>query len=143
MIADTHCIMKQATTLELVEILCNELRTNGIIYCHWKSNASLDRSANGENDLDLLVGRSSMQQFAEILMRLGFKQAFDKADRQLPGVLDYYGYDRTSGKFVHVHAHYQLVIGHDATKNYHLPIEVQYLESALQGDLFMVPAPEF
>jgi thymidylate kinase len=135
--------MESQPALELVTNLCRELNARKIIYCHWKSNANLDRSASGENDLDLLISRSCVQQFTEILCRLGFKQAFDRPDGQMPGVLDYYGYDRESQKFVHVHAHYQLIMGHDATKNYHLPIEKQYLESIVQDRLFNVPAPEF
>jgi thymidylate kinase len=129
--------------LELVTNLCGELDASKIIYCHWKSNANIDRSASGENDLDLLISRSSAQQFTDILFRLGFKQAFDMPEWQLPGVLDYYGYDQAAKKFVHVHAHYQLIMGHDATKNYRLPIEDQYLESIVQDGLFKVPAPEF
>lgn len=135
--------MKQEPILELVRVLCEELNTNQINYCHWKSNVSLDRSASGDNDLDLLIGRSSMQTFTEILAKLGFKRADENPDRRMPGVVDYYGYDQTSDAFVHVHAHYQLVIGYDATKNYHLPIEVAYLESTFLDGYFMVPAPEF
>jgi thymidylate kinase len=44
---------------------------------------------------------------------------------------------------VHVHAHYQLVLGHDMTKNYHLPLERAYLASAMSGALFRVPTPDF
>lgn len=135
--------MESKPALELVTKLCGELNAGKIIYCHWKSNANLDRSASGENDLDLLISRSCVQQFTEILFRLGFKQAFDLPEGQLPGVLDYYGYDHAAQKIVHVHAHYQLVLGHDATKNYHLPIERQYLESIVQDRLFNIPAPEF
>jgi thymidylate kinase len=135
--------MESQPALEIVTNLCRELDANKIIYCHWKSNANLDRSASGENDLDLLISRSCVQQFSEILFRLGFKQAFDPPAMQMPGVLDYYGYDRAAQKFVHVHAHYQLIMGHDATKNYHLPIEGQYLESIVQNRLFYVPVPEF
>ena len=135
--------MESHPALELVTTLCRELNARKIIYCHWKSNVNLDRSASGENDLDLLISRSCVQQFTEILFRLGFKQAYDVPDSQMPGVLDYYGYDRTAQKFVHVHAHYQLIMGHDATKNYHLPIENQYLKSIVRDQLFNVPAPEF
>jgi thymidylate kinase len=135
--------MESQPALELVTNLCRDLNTEKVSYCHWKSNANLDRSASGENDLDLLISRSCVQQFTEILLRLGFKQVFDPPDWQLPGVLDYYGYDRPSQKFIHVHAHYQLILGHDATKNYHLPIEKQYLESIVQDQLFKIPAPEF
>ena len=135
--------MESLPALELVNNLCRELNARGIIYCHWKSNANLDRSSSGENDLDLLIGRSCVQQFTEILSQLGFRQVFDPPDGQLPGVLDYYGYDQPSQKFVHVHAHYQLILGFDATKNYRLPIEKQYLESIAQDQLFKIPAPEF
>ena len=135
--------MQQQPALELVRHLCEELNTKGITYCHWKSNAMLDRSATGDNDLDLLVGRADALLFADVLCRLGFKEARAVSEPRMPGVLDYYGYDREAGRLVHVHAHYQLVLGHDATKNYHLPIEKPYLESAVQGDLFKVPAPEF
>ena len=44
--------------LELVRFLCQALLLNGVSYCHWKSNDALDRSASGENDLDLLVEAS-------------------------------------------------------------------------------------
>jgi thymidylate kinase len=136
-------MMESQPALELVTKLCRELDAARIIYCHWKSNANLAHSASGENDLDLLISRSSVQQFTQILIRLDFKQAFDLPHEQLPGVLDFYGFDRAARKFVHVHAHYQLILGHGATKNYHLPIERQYLESIVQGQLFNIPTPEF
>jgi thymidylate kinase len=135
--------MSNKCVLGLISKLCEELNTGQIVYCHWKSNAALDRSASGENDLDLLVGREHVQRFTEILTRLGFKQAHEQPDHQMPGVLDYYGFDQESGRLVHVHAHYQLIFGHDATKNYHIPIEEPYLASAYQCGLFKIPLPEF
>ena len=134
--------MEQHPVLGLVRNLCEELNTNGIDYCHWKSNAMLDRSARGDNDLDLLVSRADVQLFTDILYRLGFKQAQNSLENQMPSVLDYYGYDEVADILVHVHAHYQLILGHDATKNDHLPVERPYLESAVQGYLFKIPAPE-
>ncbi len=118
------------TMLELVHSLCDELASQQINYCHWKSNADIDRSCSGDNDLDLLVSIEDTQKFVEILSILGFKQARVNPEHALPGVLDYYGYDQITGRLVHVHAHYQLIMGHDATKNYHIPIEKAYLESA-------------
>ncbi len=133
----------QRFALDLIYNLCKELNTRGITYCHWKSNAMLVRSLTGENDLDLLISRADVGPFTEILFGLGFIQAFDSPDRSMPGVLDYYGYDQASGKMVHVHAHYQLILGQDATKNYHLPIEKPYLASVIQDGLLKVPAPAF
>src|SRR5687768_18365182 len=101
--------------LPLVQELCNVLRTENIDYCHWKSNNMLERSASGDNDLDLLISRSDGSRFTEILFRLGFKQVQAPVDKQMPGVLDYYGYDEQTEKWVHVHAHYHLIMGHDMT----------------------------
>jgi thymidylate kinase len=129
--------------LPIVEELCHTLRAENVDYCHWKSNNMLARSANGDNDLDLLINRADGTRFAEILFRLGFKQVTAPVEKQMPGVLDYFGFDQQAEKWVHVHAHYQLIMGHDMTKNFRLAIERPYLESAVQGELFRVPAVEF
>lgn len=129
--------------LDLVRQLCHLLAEEQISYCHWKSNNALDRSANGDNDLDLLVSRDDADRFNEILAQLGFKPGIAPPDRSMPGVLDFYGFDQGAGKIVHAHVHYQLVVGHDMTKNYRLPIEIPYLDSAATEALFNVPAPEY
>ena len=129
--------------LGLIDRLCRSLAEEEIAYCHWKSNNALDRSASGENDLDLLISRADASRFAELLLRLGFKQTKAPADKQMTGVLDYHGYDAETCRWVHVHAHYQLVMGHDTTKNFRLAVEGPYLESAVQSDLFKIPTVEF
>ena len=133
-------IRTEKPALNLVRKFCEALADENINYCHWKSNNALDRSASGENDLDLLIGRADVSRFTEILARFGFKQAEASAAKQMPGVLDYFGYDEEAAeRLIHVHAHYQLILGHDRTKNYRLPIEKPYLESAVYDELFKVP----
>ena len=129
--------------LPLVEKLCDALETQRIAYCHWKSNDVIERSANGQNDLDLLISRADATRFTEILAQLEFKQAKAPLEKQMPAVLDYYGYDQEVDKFIHVHAHYQLIMGHDMTKNFRLPIETPYIESSVRKNLFRVPEAEF
>jgi thymidylate kinase len=136
-------VLAEGRPLELVSMLCRELAADGVDYCHFKSTQALHRSASGENDLDLLVERIHAQRFAEIVHRLGFKQARARAIREVPAVVHYYAPDRASGRFVDLHVHYQLVVGDDMTKNFRLPIERAYLASARQEELFRVPAPEF
>jgi thymidylate kinase len=119
------------------------MEQESITYCHWKSNIALDRSASAQNDLDLLVAREHAGRLAQLLFRLGFKQAQPPVEKQMPGVLDYYGYDARADRLVHVHAHFQLAMGHDMTKNVRLAIERPYLQSASPQGLFMVPEPEF
>ena len=130
--------------LPLIEKFFKALESERVIHCHWKSNAFLAATAQGEDDLDLLISHESRQAFLGVLHRLGFKEAgmSERASR-IPGILDYYGYDETACKLIHVHAHYKLILGQDMTKNYHLPIENVYLESSFQGDYFRIPAPEF
>lgn len=135
--------MESRPALELVANLCGELLSGRINYCHWKSNAAIDRSAAGENDLDLLVSREDSQRFLEILFRLGFREACEPPDQRLPGVRDFYGYDKKSDRLVHAHVHFQLVLGHDFSKNYHIPLETPYLESATVHGIFRIPSPEF
>ncbi len=129
--------------LLLVRALCNALEEAKVDYCHWKSNEAIDRSASGENDLDLLVRRGDIARFVEILCRLGFFEATAPDPLRPPGIVSYYGYDVQADKIIHIHAHYQLIIGHDLTKNYHLPIERPYLASATRECLFRIPSPEF
>jgi thymidylate kinase len=129
--------------LTLVRQLCNELVSNNICYCHWKSNVLLDRSASGENDLDLLISQADTKRFTEILDRLDFRQAVEMPSRRIQGIDDYYGQDGETGRWVHVHAHYQLVLGHDATKNYRIPLEEAYLAASARKNIFRVPDPEF
>jgi thymidylate kinase len=129
--------------LKLVEELCSALNAEGINYCHWKSNNALAFSATGDNDLDLLIDKADCQRFSQTLRLMGFKEALVPRSRRVPGVVDFLGVDGPTGKFVHIHAHYELVVGDDTTKNYRLPVERAYLESSLQGGLFRVPAPEY
>lgn len=130
-------------TLELIATLCRALEADGVAYCHWKSNEALDRSATGENDLDLLVGRADAQRFERILARLGFKEGRLPPWKDLPGVSHRYALDEASGALVHIHAHCQLVVGDDMTKNVHLPIEDAYLASVTRNEPFLIPSPEF
>ena len=129
--------------IPLIARLCEELRAGGVRYCHWKSNWRLERWLRGEGDLDLLVERADAGGFGETIARLGFKLALPTSDRQLPGVLDYYGFDAEAGRLVHLHVHQRLVLGNDLTKNFHLPIERPYLEASVEQGPLRIPAPEF
>jgi thymidylate kinase len=131
------------TPLPLIKKLCETLNAQQISYCHWKSNWKLRRWLGGDGDLDLLVDRRDAQRFVGLIQCLGFKQAEPSSDRMLPGILNFYGFDSDAGRFVHLHVHYQLVIGHDLTKNYHLPIEQLYLENVTRAGMMPVPTPEF
>lgn len=130
--------------LPLIEKFLKALESEGVAYCHWKSNFFMARAAQGEDDLDLLISHKSRQAFLGVLNRYGFKEAWvPKGMKKIPGILSYYGYDEPTGRLVHVHIHYKLILGHDMTKNYHLPIETIYLKSSFLGEYFRIPVQEF
>ena len=131
-----------ATPLPLIRKLCEALNAQHVSYCHWKSNWKLNRWLTGDGDLDLLVQRADKQRFIAIVSGLGFKQAEPPADRQAPGILNFYGFDSDANKLVHLHVHYKLVIGNDLSKNYHLPAENVVLEKSYLQGLMPVPSRE-
>ncbi len=111
-------------------------------YCQWKGHWKRDRWAQGVGDLDLLVERRSAARFVGVLSDLGFKLAVPATEQQVPGVLSYVGLDLPTGRLVHVHVHYRLVIGAFWRTTYRVPLERAVLDSAVATDLFAVPAPE-
>ena len=129
--------------IDLVGRLIDGLDSAGVRYCHWKSNEALGRSASGDNDLDLLVARPDAALFAATARGVGFTTARTPVGADLPGLVDFYGLDRPSGKVVHIQCHLQLVLGDDTTKNYRLPIETPVLDSVRRFGPIPVPSPEF
>jgi len=107
-----------------------------IRYCHWKSNARLSEALAGEGDLDLLVARADATRFQAVLAELGFKPG--RSGRN-PSICHYYGFDRRSGRLVHVHAYYRIVTGGTMLKNHRLPIEDMLLDGARTVDGVPVP----
>ncbi len=107
--------------------LLDAMHLEAIAYCHWKSNWRLDEWLTGKGDLDLLVAREDAPRFESLIYGLGFKRTTVSGGKELPGVVNYYGYRRGCDRLVHIHAHYSLVAGHDASKNYRFPIESKIL----------------
>jgi thymidylate kinase len=128
--------------LELIDQLAAALARDGVVYCHWKSNEAMDRTLTGRNDLDLLVARADAERFRACVARFGFHAASHAADRAVPALEDFYGYDGPTGRLIHVQAHYQLVLGDDMTKNYRVPIEASYLDGLDRTGVLPVPRAE-
>lgn len=130
--------------LEVVMRLCRGLQEAGVEYCHWKSNEHLRPAALGETDLDLLVDRAAAVQVAQVLSDAGYKQMTAVSARAYVGIEDYLGFDRSTGKLVHLHLHHRLVLGEKFLKGYRLPWEARLLAGRqLDNDTgIYVSAPE-
>ncbi len=134
--------LTQLEYLALIKKFLISLKDNKINYCHWKSNRFLYRSALGQNDLDLLIDVEDKNKFEKILIEFHIKESTSYTDFLTPGIKNYYGLDLESGYLVNFHIHYSLFIGHDLSKNYHIPLEKEYLLSTRQYDLFQIPIVE-
>lgn len=128
--------------LKAVVSLFQDLHTNEIRYCHWKSNIRLEQSVFGKTDLDLLVERSQSKAFKQILLAHDIKPIAPPPGQQYPGMEHYLGFDPSSGKLFHLHIHYQLVLGEAYIKNFRLPLERVFLNQTRKLDEIYTPIPE-
>jgi thymidylate kinase len=114
--------------LEGILNLIQEFNSRQLNYCHWKSNIHLDSSLKGTTDLDLLVDESQEQLFEEILLQHDLKSILPSGENNYPTIEHFLGIDKTSGNLFHLHVHYELILGEQFIKNYHLPVEKAMLD---------------
>jgi thymidylate kinase len=108
--------------------LLDALNQAGVRYCHFKSNAHVAAGVEGLTDLDLLCDGQQVELITEILTRHGFKLFPAHPSRAYPSVYDYFGIDEHTGRLLHLHLHYRLIVGERFFKNYRLPWEREFLE---------------
>jgi len=94
---------------------------HSLIYCHWKSNEHLGEGLRGETDLDVLVSHDQSAECGKLLRETGFRQVYSPPWAQYPGIEDWLGFDQTTGKSLHIHLHYRLLVGRKFVKEIHLP----------------------
>jgi len=107
--------------------LTRRLHEAGVVYCHWKSNEHLRPGTLGETDLDILVDREPASQVVQILAETGYKRMAAVPARSYVGIEDYLALDRSSGRLIHLHLHYRLVLGEKFLKGYRVPWEDRIL----------------
>jgi thymidylate kinase len=130
-----------AGTLGIVRDVFTALNTEGVRYCHWKSTRGLPIGLAGGTDLDLLIDRADAAHFTATVRDAGFKPFISHSSRRYMGVEDWLGHDAGSGRLVHLHVYYRLILGEDYVKNHVLPIERLVLDEASIFNGVPVPAP--
>lgn len=119
-----------------IQKFIEEINTNGIRYCHWKSNLSLSQSLSGQSDVDLLVQREDASKFRTILSQLCFRPAVNKDGEAFPSIEHYFALDEGTGVLVHVHSYFRVITGDSLSKNYHFPIEEMLLQNTrMEGSI--------
>lgn len=112
-----------ASSLSTVQNLFEEYHKENVRYCHWKSNEHLYEGMIGDTDLDVLVDQTQASLASSLLLRHGFVRLRSVPFTTYPAVEDYLGFDRSTGELIHIHLHYQLVLGQKREKGYRLPWE--------------------
>lgn len=127
---------------QLIRKLIDQLRTNEVRFCHWKSNAYLEEALSGSDDLDLLVDPTHIHQFEQILSSLGFKKGVDPLQSPMPSVFHFYGMDKNLETLVHLHVYYRIITGESMIKNYCFPLEQMVLENGTYYQEVPIPSKE-
>jgi len=117
-----------------IQKFIEELNTNGVRYCHWKSNLSLSKSLAGQSDVDLLVHREDAGLFRTILSQMGFRPAANNDGGGFPSIEHHFALDEEDGVLVHVHAYFRVITGDSLSKNYRFPIEEMLLQNTRLQD---------
>lgn len=109
--------------LQIVRSWLAEMHDQDIPYCHFKSNVRVLDGLEGITDLDIMVDRAGYSNTVELLSKCGFKRFQTSRLMDYPAVEDYLGCDQGTGKLVHLHLHWQMVVGEPNLKGYRLPWE--------------------
>ena len=101
-------VARNPTQLPLSLEFAARLEEAGIRYCHFKSNQHLEDALQGVTDMDVLVDRRAGPQLAQILAELGCKRFSAPPGGDYPAVEDHLGFDRSTGRLLHLHLHHRL-----------------------------------
>ncbi|UCI05473.1 hypothetical protein [Mesorhizobium sp. B1-1-8] len=107
------------------------LEQSNVECCYWRSSRRLPAVLLGESDLDLLVAKSDQHRAAQALLGCGFKRFEPSNCHGHPAVQSFLGYDEPSGRIVHLHLHFRLVVGEPVLRNYQPPWEGLFLASSI------------
>jgi len=117
--------------LNTLKYCLDKFHSASIDYCHFKSNSHLLNGMYGDTDLDILVNRSQRSISSELLSAADFKRFVPMPAVAYPGVEDWIGFDRDTGRLIHLQIHWQLIAGEPDLKGYHLPWEYEILSTRI------------
>lgn len=106
--------------------VCNELFhkwNNNVRYCHWKSNEHLVEGLDGITDLDVFVMPADKIVAESHLKECRFVKFRPQICNQYPLVDEWMGFDKETGRLIHVHLHYQIITGTKFCKEYIYPLD--------------------
>jgi thymidylate kinase len=133
--ADTEVSGNRRTeeaVLPLLRAMLSDFHRHNISYCYWKSSRRVQVALSGEADLDLLIAMEDQHRASAILLQRDFKPFASVSGRSHPSISSFLGYDEPSGRLVHLHLHFRLIVGERLLKNYRVPWESEVLARAIR-----------
>lgn len=97
------------------------LQEASIGFALWKSNNHIEDALAGKTDLDMLVNRRDQVRFESILRKLKAIKVLSQPWARYPNVEDWLVFDSTTGDFLHLHVHFDMVTGLKRVKHLSLP----------------------
>ena len=110
--------------------LFERFEAEGLRYSSFKSNEHLLDGLAGLTDLDLLADPSQASLAERLLLESGFKRFNSGFSSRYPTMQDHLGFDPESGKLIHVHLHFSLILGAKHEKGHQLPFVGEYLRTS-------------
>lgn len=120
--------------LNQCKILFEKWNNNNLRYCHWKGNDHLAEALEGVTDLDVLLDKNDKELGCSILLDIDFIQCQSQYGYRYPNVDDWVGFDRNTGKLIHLHLHFALMSGHQGLKEYELPWGKEALDTRVKDE---------
>jgi hypothetical protein len=124
-------VTAESPVLSLPLTVLDAFRRERISCCYWKSSGRVEAVFAGDGDLDLLVAQRDQHRAQAVLLGCGCKHFPSVALREHPAIESYLGYDEPSGRLIHFHLYFRLIVGEPLHKNYRIPWENELLSHAI------------
>lgn len=117
--------------LALTENIFRSFNENKVIYCNWKGTSKIEEGLEGVSDIDVLMSDKDNILASQLLERAGFIKAKTQWIYRFKGIEDWIGMDKSTGKLIHIHLHYRMIVGHPCTMEHSLPWKDEVLSSRI------------
>lgn len=112
----------------------DKLLKREVNYCHWKSNEHLEEGLDGKTDLDILVSEKHAKKFRDTLTECKCIRVKPQLGSRYPKVEEWIGFDKETGKLIHLHVHFRIITGTKHLKEYMLPWHDLALQTKVLDD---------
>lgn len=117
--------------LSICRIVFSNFNEQNIRYCSFKSNQHLLDGLCGDTDLDILIDLKDYEKVKVVFAKLQVIQFEPDKVGAYPNVVNWYGFDKETGKLIHFHIHFELMTGKGLVKEFQLPWGSLFLENSI------------